>query len=688
MSWIVKAVNSFTINHDEEGLIESKILQARIYRCRGNYQGNLDLLDEVERLISPEKLGNRFDLPLEKSLSLNMNARFKESEEVLVKALALAEQNDDKYIIAHLLEGLGNVNYFLGNYPRALQLYKRGAETSPEQILPSYYTQDSISTIYQDWGEFDQAFEYAKRSVAIKENLGMNEALPSAYIQLASIFEDLSEPDIAENYYRKAINLIRENNGERFYLVLNLAFLARCLGLQDRWVEARITVEEALIEAKAQSGNLALGVCQMVVAPVYIQTGNIDEGVEMLHQAITTFENTGFKKALSYGYTNLAWAYLIENQREKACQYAEEGLKIASRINFRQYYLTFWKLLHPVLQLAMEYGIEVAFVQRILIQVGERSLVILKKLANHPVPVVRSRVNATLNEILKNLPKDRINPVLAELNSGITQLGDCANFTRHFLSSSKKIDEHYAPLQISCLGPILVYINGDNVGPQKWRTLKTRDLLLYLAHQAGPIAKERILEDLWPHLDPKRANDLLHTTLYYLRRILNPKDGVEFIIYGGKTYQLAPDIFSNDRRQFEHLLTFGAANKTHPETAISYFEEAITLYRGEYLEELDYPWLIPEREHLKRQYIETRFTLSRYYLGHKEFTKAIAHLNILKEITPLTEEVYCLLMSIYAEIGNFSAAREEYQMMVKILKDELDLPPSIESIDLYHRIFK
>lgn len=195
---------------------------------------------------------------MEKSLSLFFTGSYAEAEKLLTASYAAAQQNGDTYAMVHTLEGLGNIYYVQGNYAKALQAYRKAAHLLPEHVVPIFYMQDNIPAILQDWGELEQALEHAKRSVVIRENFGITEALPSAYAQLASLYADYGNWQLAEKYYNQAILLIRENNGDRFFLVLNPVLWAQCLGLQNRWIEARAKAEEALSEARPFSPTTPL----------------------------------------------------------------------------------------------------------------------------------------------------------------------------------------------------------------------------------------------------------------------------------------------------------------------------------------------------------------------------------------------------------------------------------------------
>jgi tetratricopeptide (TPR) repeat protein len=215
----------------------------------------------------------------------------------------------------------------MGNYPKALQMYQQGAEVSPDQVLPSYYAQDNISSIYQDWGQLDRALEYAKRNLEQKEKLKLIEALPSAYHQLAGIYIDRGELKSAEQLYRKAVQLVKGNNNDHFALSTILVYLAWCMSLQGKLSEALNLMEEAYQESKEQSG-LALAVYLEIGAIVLIRAEKVEAAEKMLLEAVSSLERMGFQKSLCNCYAHLTVINDIKGFSEQAEKYAVKCLEI------------------------------------------------------------------------------------------------------------------------------------------------------------------------------------------------------------------------------------------------------------------------------------------------------------------------------------------------------------------------
>ncbi len=144
-------------------------------------------------------------------------------------------------------------------------------------------------------------------------------------------------------------------------------------------------------------------------------------------------------------------------------------------------------------------------------------------------------------------------------------------------------------LRIYMLGPLLVYLpDGSQVLGTNWRRAKVRALLAYLALKQGqPVPRRELLEALWPEMERGTGLHNLNTTVYNLRRCLEPSltPGVDsqYIVYQSGHYWLSGDgphwldvdLFKRNIKQ--------ARLETAVNRAIFLYQEAVQLYRGDYL---------------------------------------------------------------------------------------------------------
>ncbi len=707
--WIEKSREGFSVRQDPVGIAECQFLQARIYNQRDRISESLALLEKAYPVLLKEGPLLRFDLPLEMGLTLFKNGRLQEAERILTQAVQEAMQQNEFRIMAHLWEGLGHIYYWMGEYSKAIQCYQKGIKVSPTQTLPSYNFQDFTADIYLEWGETDLALEYAQKSVAFKEKMGLFEPLPSAYLQLGGVYFFSGEVEKAEIYLRKGITLAEKNGGERLFLSMNKGLLSFCLMVKGRFAEALTLTEEVLSEAESQS-ELLLASCRVICAPVLIGTGENDRAKDLLKKAILPLEEYKFAIPLSYAYANLALLYFQSGELQEAGELACKVLKLAADKNLLQHFLTHSEF-QVFLRYGMENGIEVSFIQRILVRLRERGIKLLTELANHPDSQVRIRtilplaqintpVSQELLELLSNDQNSEVRKTVQQYANITRNIGTWKNapsdlmvsginqdLTRKTKGNIQKHDSKTIPLlQLNLLGPARIILNNTEITNVNWRFTKSRDLLLYLCHQGQPVEINRVLEDLWPDFPLEKGMNNFYNVLHCLRQIIKRYTPVKLVTYASKICQLLPSFYTTDCNRFISLINAGSFDNKDSGRNIQILEEAVAIYQGEYLNQLDYPWIISEREHFKRLYLETLLRLAKFYLQSQDYLKIVKILKPLTIQNPLHEEIFGLLMSAYAKLGDRLAVISQYQKLKSNLVDELGLEPAPEITKLYYKL--
>lgn len=667
--WAVQAERGFATNQEPFGLVESQILRAKIMRCWGNYQQSITLLDEMAAKLSPQALKTRFDIPFERSICLLFLGRLYEAECVLDEALQEAKKHRDVYLMAHLAEGLGIICCVEGKYAESMRYFNYGLQISPNRHLPGYYMQDSIAQIYKDWGHLDQALEHAIRSVTIKENLGIVESLPFAYSQLGYVYLEVGDLDMAHEYFERGLEAARKGRGDYHYQILNHCFLGWVCFMQNRRIEGRALVEEAFGEAE-KLGGFIYPACEVIAGTVLAECDESERAQMLLEEAALLLEKMGARVMLCNTYKALAWHHDRRGEVDKSQDYARKYLELAVQFNYLRCFLpTTYHLLRPVLKHGLVQGIEVPFIQRILLQLGESAVELLEELAVEHDMTIRSRIIPPL----KDIGGDKA----LSLMTAIEQSAASSRIISTPKRQPQSVDSWDCYLRLGVFGAFRVFINNQEIPSSDWRTTKSRELLAYLAHHDHPVSTAQILDDLWPNYDPDKAVANFHTTLYYLRQTLRRYMKKDPIVHGSKRYQLNPGIVVNDRLQFEEL-TSVYLRKSLNESDIEDLEEAASLYRGDYLVDLDYVWIISKQEDLKNIYFEIKQKLARHYLELRRFSKAVAHLQQLLTVKPFSEETLVLLLKALAENGDYQGLRDHYLAYAKALSEELGLAPSPE----------
>ncbi len=213
-------------------------------------------------------------------------------------------------------------------------------------------------------------------------------------------------------------------------------------------------------------------------------------------------------------------------------------------------------------------------------------------------------------------------------------------------------------------------------------TLKAQSLLAYLvAHRDRPQGRDHLAELFSGDRPEHNARRSLATALWQIRHCL-PSD--EFILADTANVQLNPHrAFWLDVAEFEKL----ARPRTAP-AHVSALQQAVALYRGEFLDGFYDDWVLSERYRLESLYCDTLAGLmaAREALGEHEAVLAVA-LRLLEQDS-LREDAHRAAMRAYCRLGQRQAALAQYGRCQEMLRAELGIEPMAETLALRQTIIE
>ena len=687
-TWVVRANRMFESSGERLGLSEGQVLMAQILRSRGLFHESMESLDQACKHLTEQEIREHSQITLERALNLFMIGEPDQAMTLLINAFRQAQEQNDSLALAYIAETLGNLSYIQGDCQEALRVFELGVEAHPEFRLPGYWLEEGRCWIYLGWGQLDKALRHAKTNLEARKRFDPAGTLPAAYGYVGCVYTELGELKLAEDHYRKALEL-----GEEFSVrAFAKAHRARCLGLQGRWAEALSAAKEVLDEF--DNGSILQAICKVIVSTVFIQVGDPLGAKSLLEDAIKFMDRCGMSGQPACNACGLLSGVLFsmedtsDAEISAARDYARRHITIAARMNYVQNLLMKADDLYDaVLGECLKSGFEVDFCQRLLVQRGVRSLRLLTELAADNDPKVRLRTVVPLADIGGKPATDIVKSLTHDSDPQVRQSAAAAarRFVKVEAGGARSGDE--PPLQVLTLGPLRIIVQGKEITALHWRTTKARDLLAYLAHRIEPTSTEQVLDALWPGVETKKALTSFHSTMYRLKQALRhvyPYPG-DFVLHSGKRYQLNESLISTDRRRFEKLAAGVLREEVSTET-VPYLEEMVSLYRGEYLADLDYVWVIQDREHLQQLYSDVSIKLAQYYFKEGQYSEVIKYLRPLTAANPVSEELCCLLMKAYAGIGDKRAIAKQYRALRTALAEELGLSPSAATRNLYYRL--
>jgi DNA-binding SARP family transcriptional activator len=247
-------------------------------------------------------------------------------------------------------------------------------------------------------------------------------------------------------------------------------------------------------------------------------------------------------------------------------------------------------------------------------------------------------------------------------------------------------------IQAFVLGPFELRAGGTRISDRGWRTSKAKELFaLLLLDRQRAVSRDELIAQLWPETDAASALSNFHFTLHALRKALASAGASEAtsVVRTDTGYRLAlPISIHVDLEVFLRSLRRGreAREAGRSREAIQYLRAAVAVHRGEFLADLNAPWIDRQREETDRQLVAAAKELATLELEWKEPKEAVRPLEKLLELEPYDEEAHRLLMRAHHESGDHALAVRHYQALEAMLHRDLGAEPEPATRELYHRI--
>jgi DNA-binding SARP family transcriptional activator/tetratricopeptide (TPR) repeat protein len=219
-------------------------------------------------------------------------------------------------------------------------------------------------------------------------------------------------------------------------------------------------------------------------------------------------------------------------------------------------------------------------------------------------------------------------------------------------------------VRVELLGVFRVSVGGRAVAETAWPGRRSAELVQLLAlADRHRLARDQVIEALWPHLGPDAGAANLRKAAHHARRAVCRRDAV--VLSGGRVMLFPSCQVETDVECFEREA--GLALRSRDRAACA---EAASGYPGDLLPESLYEeWTQARRRHLRSL--------------HAGLLRLSEQWDRLVEVEPSDEAAYRELMRAELAEGNRHAAIRWYGRLRTAQERELGMPPSPESQALY-----
>lgn len=240
-----------------------------------------------------------------------------------------------------------------------------------------------------------------------------------------------------------------------------------------------------------------------------------------------------------------------------------------------------------------------------------------------------------------------------------------------YRENRETIDVNEQRLFVQTLGTFKLFTHDNN--EVKWRTKKAKELFAYLFNRREQaVSREHIMEELWGDLPEDRASNLMHTTIYQVRKAIKDVGFENPITLVNELYTLDVPLKS-DLEQLESIF-----QSTH--ILSDDVQKAISLYVGDYLGEEDYRWAYSVQA-------EIRQSLLTFLESHIKSAKDSLQvcLEKMSELEPFNEQYAYLLLDYYGTKRSTKSFVALYETFKERWIEDLGIDVPIKIVEVYEK---
>ena len=635
LNLLTKAEQIFRREKNVYGLNLTLVRLATAHRFIGDYDASLRDAEEViqSTLASDDMRVLYAEAMRLKGLVLFRLGRARESISFFERSLDIFQLHDTTMIPVLSMEtgmayrATGNFSDARRSYEKALLIWRQNGNLSWQASLLN-----NMGGMYHAQGEYEKAvFAFEEGLLcAQRSRFARLEILIS--IGLGDLFAELEDFNMAEQNYRYASDIFQGMDDRFLYFSLNFSRINLALLNKDA-VTARAILMEAAEVVKSGQSNYENGFLSLLHGRLHLLETHPSEAVLEIENAESNFLEDG--RDVESAVARL-W-HAAASWQIGDCDGAAEILA--------GLYKNQGQIPHAVLVAAYQAG---------------------------------SWLDGVRND--PEIKKTAVRSLFAQADRLVDKMPDVR---RQLRRQSRVVQAPAAHLTIRAFGQAAVRVGGRPLSMSDWQTQSVREFFFYFLTISKPMTKEQIGEALWQNVyEPSKLKLRFKNEIYRLRKAV----GQEAILYKDVYYSFNRGLdYEYDVEAFESFIAKARAAES-PLQQIEFYQKAIDLVTGPYLNEMYADWIIYDRERLHQIHLNALAALGNLYLANAQLENALNVCERAFVVDPVFETAYQITMQVYDRLGDRAAIKRIYQACVDAMKERFGLPPSQELQELYRQL--
>lgn len=607
--------------------------RAGTYRFTGDYQKSLDDSNQIIEIARSQKKYTKFiaDANFLKGTCHSFTSEWELAQQEIEMAQQLYTEIGDKDAAAKCWLQHGFIQKSIGHYQQAFTYYKKalGYYLDTRNIIWEASVLNNMGILAQLQCDFRQSFDYFEKAF---EYAGVTRNKRSESYLLASIgdlYADLGIDYEALDAYDQALFRLRKETDHYLspYLHIAMAKVEHSEEERSRLL-AKARQELTIVPNQNLQNNLEIeDLCQKI---------NQNKTAESSQRLLAILELFSDHNQIVDMLCTLARICVLATRQPGLIDLNPLSTRIQSN------------LLNP------DYS-------RYLILLLQRYGMPHGEIINLPVDAsTKQKVRMDWDLIIDNRAKARL----------------------HIRRRGSVVPLRPAKILIRSFGKTIISRAEKTITISDWKTQVARDLFIFLAVSHQSYTKEEIGEIFWPESTIDDLKLRFKNTVYRLRSAI----GKDVILFEDERYEINQNIdIDFDYESFlEEVNSYSDQNDDCLKSDL----QAIKLYRGSFLHDVDMPWSNQIREELGQRYFSCLLDAASRYIELEDYESGLRFALKASEYDPLSETAYQLAMRSLGAMGDRSGVIRHYQKLVKNLSEELAIEPSTATVNLFNLLIR
>jgi LuxR family maltose regulon positive regulatory protein len=642
-----RAATLLNARGDAEGEAEALHSLATIARRRGDCAGAFTYLDRALELVG-EQSSVRIKCGNTRGLCYFALTEWATAEGEFRAALQLAEEQNDTHYMHLIAHNLGLPAMIRGDFSEAMRWLRRmlrdNGNSPPVPQEAWAYLNLARCHLYR--GDLEACEQHLDGALARCQLFNLVAQRAEAFETYGNLYRERGDAARALEFYNHAARTYEEAGvdpsraelwDEQALLSLQLGDTASAKGLLERLIAARAAVKD----------EMALQTATLSHARVVAALGDTPVARAELEAALSYFHTHGLHYYEAQASLALASCALAEGKENEVVERLRRVLDLAARYDY-DYWLRREVAHHPQLFAAPDTSA--------LLPPDIREELRLARGAGQPQPEQQAAHAAGIIEMTQAVAVQLVPPKPA------------------------------ADLTLNMLGPVEIFRDPARpLAADAWTTKRARDILCFIASRRHRRAsKETIIDTFWGEADFDAVEKNFHPTVSHIRKALNSNQLVKqnFLLYRDSDYLLNQEFsYRIDTEEFDRLVAEAEAARRAGDQAryISCYEDALALYRGNFMQGSYDEWVEEQRSYYREQHLRMLEVLAVAAQKNEEWARSLQLAQQILGDDQFREDVHCMIMRAHAALGNRAAVKEQYEQLRRVLRKELGVEPAAET---------